>query len=145
MVFSGDRTRVRPVRPARALQANLEASSVGGSGPRPNACRGVWAWLIMAIPPGAEASSGAMDTCRSKGRGVEKVRSIPRVGTPGNPVVRLLIQYNYRSVLLTVCPVDPVLFPAVSPLALARSELTVFTHRSISLDRIDLFAVDEHR
>ena len=82
---AGAEPRVRPDRPARAPQANVEASSVGGGGSRPFVCRDDRPRLTGGSPSGAEASSGPLDSRRSTGRGVEEVRGLPRAGTPGNP------------------------------------------------------------
>ena len=84
MVFSGGRNPSASSRPVWALQADVEASSCGGSGPRGHACRGAVARVIEVTPSGAEASSGPPDTCRSQGRGVEEASGTPPTGTPGN-------------------------------------------------------------
>ena len=84
MVFSGGRNPSASSRPVWALQADVEASSCGGSGPRGHACRGAVARVIGVTPSGAEASSGPPDICRSQGRGVEEASGTPPTGTPGN-------------------------------------------------------------
>jgi len=75
---------MRPCRPARASQANVEASSVGGGGPRHLVRRDDSPRLTGGSPSGTEVSSGPPDSRRSPGRGVEKARGSPRAGTPGN-------------------------------------------------------------
>ena len=82
---AGAEPRVRPCRPARAPQANVEASSVGGGGPRHLVRRDDSPWLTGGSPSGTEVSSGPPDSRRSPGRGVEEARGSPRAGTPGNP------------------------------------------------------------
>jgi len=68
----------------RAPQANVEASSRGDGGPVGCICRGANGRLTGDSPPGAEASSGSLDTRRSWGRGVEEASGITRVRTAGN-------------------------------------------------------------
>ena len=82
---AGAEPRVRPCRPARAPQADVEASSVGGGGPRHLVRRDDSPWLTGGSPSGTEVSSGPPDSRRSPGRGVEEARGSPRAGTPGNP------------------------------------------------------------
>jgi hypothetical protein len=67
-----------------APQANVEASSHGDRGPVDLACRGAIGWLTGESPPGAEASSGALDIYRSWGRGVEEASGTTRTRTSGN-------------------------------------------------------------
>jgi len=81
----GTKRRVRPHRRVRAPQANVEASSHGDRGPVDPACRGAVCWLTGENPPGAEASSGALDICRSWGRGAEEASGTTRTRTSGNP------------------------------------------------------------
>jgi len=82
---AGVEHRGSPSQPARAPEADREASSFGDDGPRRTPAGASSAWFVDGTPSGTEVSSGPSDGRRSKGRGVEEATGTTQAGTPGRP------------------------------------------------------------